>query len=322
MSHQSASIIDILLGYGSRGGALYAAYRHPDNPLLLTDIRWQGPGGELIEAHRDSNDMAMVREEREAWAQVALRSTTLRPESVGPNAPWIQAPLDAREAYDLATRARLARESSVPPSAHSIGGGASFSGGSMRSPAPPYGPPSGRAPSSAPDYPTGARPSIDAHHGYDSFESIEGAGGARAHVPESSQITGSWPNNAFYASQSSSQPSQEIIVIPCIEIEMPSLMPDSPQDFTRDFARDVALNFNRAARAIPQTRETRGWMHNGRMTLGALMALGSGARAATRGEMDLAADTLASALANRTLPYSRMRFADPAEWAQGIPLPE
>lgn len=119
-----------------------------------------------------------------------------------------------------------------------------------------------------------------------------------------------------------SQPNHEIIVVTCIEIEMPHLMTSSAQDFTRDFARDVALNFNRAARTIPQTRETRGWMNGAHMTLGALMALGTGTRPATRAEMEHAADTLAGALAQRTLPYVRLRFADAGEWEQGVPLPE
>lgn len=315
MSHQSSSIIDVLLAYGSRGGALYAAYRHPDNPLLLTAVRWQGPTGESIETHRGSNDMALVREEREAWAQVALRSTTLRPDTVGPNAPWLQAPLDMREAYDLAMRARHAREVSMPPSPpHSIGG-APFSSSAMRPISLPHGTPPGFAEFSAPSYSAGSHgPTVDISPSYDGF------GGAASSVPGHSQVTGAWSRDSFQPQLS--QSNQEILVIACIEIEMPSLMTDAPQDFTREFARDVALNFNRAARTIPQTRETRGWMHSGRMALGALMALGTGSRPATHAEMEHAADTLASALANRTLPYVQMRFADPAEWAQGIPLPE
>ena len=324
--HYNASIIDVLLAYGARGGALYAAYRHPDNPLLLTHVRWQSPTGEIIEASRGPDDMAMVREEREAWAQVALRSTTLRPDTVGPNAPWLQAPLDPREAYDLATRAQRAREEANLLSTQRLYSGASSSA-PARSPSHTTGTPPRLAASSASAFPPHAAqapqmrtPSGDAGQGFDAFGNY---GNERSIPPGGSQTTGSWARDAFQPFQSvESQPDQEIIVIACIEIEMPSLMPGTPQDFTRDFARDVALNFSRAARTIPQTRETRGWMHGSRMTLGALMALGTGSRPASRIEMEHAADTLASALASRTLPYVRLRFADMSEWAQGVPLPD
>lgn len=324
VSQQTATIIDILLAYGSRGGGLYAAYRHPDNPLLLTHVRWQAPTGEVMEARRSPDDVMMVREEREAWAQVALRSATLRPDTVGPNAPWLQAPLDPREAYDLASRAQRAREASMPPSQHLFAGAVSSGGGVIPSggPAPStprsHGTPPALAPLSAPGYFSPQREStVDAHPVYESYDSY---GGQNSGVPEGSQITGVWPRGSFRVSES--QPDHEIIVIACIEVEMPSLMPGTPQDFTRDFARDVAVNFNRAAHTIPQTRETRGWMSGSHMTLGALMALGTGSRPASRVEMEHAAETLADALARRTLPYVRLRFADAPEWAQGVPLPE
>ena len=319
MSHQTASIIDILLAYGTRGGAIYAAYRHPDNPLLLTDIRWQSTTGEAIEAHRSPDDMSMVREEREAWAQVALRSTTLRPDAVGPQAPWLQAPLDPREAYDLATRAQRAREASMPPSQHPYTG--IPSGAPMRPGSYSPGTPPGLTASSAPAYPPQSHGlSGDGSQSFENFENFGSYSGAPSAIPGGSQVTGAWARDTFRTHES--QPDHEIIVLACIEIEMPALMTDSPQDFTRDFARDVAVNFNRAARTIPQTRETRGWMHGSRMTLGALMALGTGSRPASRVEMEHAADTLATALAQRTLPYVRLRFADMNEWAQGVPLPE
>jgi len=320
-AHNTTSIIDVLLAYGTRGGALYATYRHPDNPLLLTDIRWQGPNGEVVEAHRSPDDMAMVREEREAWAQVALRSTTLRPDTVGPQAPWLQVPLDPRDAHELATRARRAREASVPPSQHSFG-----------SIVPSYGEPTRLTPFSPGTPPGFALPYTPGHpapspqsprdslgDGGRSFESFGGSSSVFS-SSESSQITGAWPRETFHSP--SSPPNSEVVVVACVEIEMPSIVTDPSQDFTRDFARDVALNFNLAARSAPQTRETRGWMHGSRMILGALMVLGLGSRPASRAEMEHAADTLATALANRTLPYVRLRFAEMGEWAQGVPLPE
>ncbi|HEX9037526.1 MAG TPA: hypothetical protein VF808_11105 [Ktedonobacterales bacterium] len=331
-SYPNASILDVLLAYGSRGGALFAAYRHLDNPLLLTHVRWQGQNGEMIEATRSPDDMSMLREEREAWARIALISTTLRPDSVGPNAPWLQAPLDPREAHAMASDVQRARAASAP---HTPFGSHhtpqhSFdipSNGPIHQPA--FMPP-GFDVGSAPGY---LPPSHSAITEY--LPTVEPYnsqfGSPLSAVPEAPQATGSWQRDAFHAPAPQpyhhtpnaplSQPGPEIVVVVCIEIEMPSLVTNGPQDFTRDFARDVALNFNRAARTIPQTRETRGWMHGAHMTLGALMTLGPGGRLATHGEMDHAANMLATALAYRTLPYIRMRFAEPAEWEQGVPLP-
>jgi hypothetical protein len=38
--------------------------------------------------------------------------------------------------------------------------------------------------------------------------------------------------------------------------------------------------------------------------------------------MDNAARMLGDALARNTLPYTRMTFAEPGEWSQGVALPE
>ena len=100
------------------------------------------------------------------------------------------------------------------------------------------------------------------------------------------------------------------------------LLTADQQDFTRDFARDVAIHFGRAARAIPQARELRVWMRGARIVLAVRMGFGPGARPASRAEMEHAAALLAEALARRTLPYAQLRFADPAEWNQGVELPE
>jgi len=117
--------------------------------------------------------------------------------------------------------------------------------------------------------------------------------------------------------------SQEVTTLVCIEVEMP-LTPGNglAEDYVRDFARDVTLHFSRAARALPQTRELRGWMRGGRIVLAARLVIGIGARPPSRAEMETAAHLLADALAQRTLPYTRLTFPDPNEWAQGVRLPE
>lgn len=115
----------------------------------------------------------------------------------------------------------------------------------------------------------------------------------------------------------------EVTVIPCIEVELPPVLTDpSAADQARDFTRDVARHFNRSARQLPQVRETRGWMRNGRMVLAARMAVAPGTRVPSHTEMDNAARMLADALARNMLPYTRMTFAEPGEWTQGVALPD
>lgn len=115
----------------------------------------------------------------------------------------------------------------------------------------------------------------------------------------------------------------EVTVIPCIEVELPPVLTDpSAADQARDFTRDVARHFNRSARQLSQVRETRGWMRNGRMVLAARMAVAPGTRVPSHTEMDNAARMLADALARNMLPYTRMTFAEPGEWTQGVALPE
>ncbi|GEM_PF-1060981 len=117
--------------------------------------------------------------------------------------------------------------------------------------------------------------------------------------------------------------SQEVTTLVCIEIDMP-MLPGGVvmEDYTRDFARDVSLHFSRAVHTIPQARELRGWMRGGKIVLAARIAVGAGLRAPTRAENEHAAELLADALARRTLPYTQLTVADPAEWAQGVRLPD
>ncbi len=141
-------------------------------------------------------------------------------------------------------------------------------------------------------------------------------------MPEPPQSTGSWSRDELLRGSAYPGPAgQEITVIPCVEVEMPMLLTYEQQDFSRDFARDVAIHFGKAARSIPQTRELRGWMRGARIVLAARMSFGPGARSANRAEMEHGAALLAEALARRTLPYAQLRFADYAEWNQGVELP-
>ena len=120
------------------------------------------------------------------------------------------------------------------------------------------------------------------------------------------------------------QPQEpEVTVIPCVEVELPPVLTDpAAADQARDFTRDVARHFNRSARQLPQVRETRGWMRNGRMVLAARIAVAPGTRVPSSSEMDNAARLLGDALARNLLPYTRMTFAEPGEWTQGVALPD
>lgn len=342
-----------LMAYGRQGGALYAAYRHPDNPLLLTHLRWQGPSGEVIEAQHGLDDvMELPQEEREAWAQVALRSTSTRPDAVGPNAPWAQAAMDPAQAFELGARAQRAREanqaSRLPGGATPMTPASHFPSGAPMSGAPMSGAPYARPSAPIPPASNGGQGGQGAGQGggqrfytpapslrsdeYPPTRLIDAVPASMPSLPETpAQMTGGWSRENFAQSaqmrppaapQAAPQTGPEVVVVPCVEVEMPALLTDAPQDFTRDFARDVAMHFNQAARSIPQTRELRGWMRSGRIVLGARMTMGSGARAASRVEMEHAAGLLSEALARHTLPYAQLRFADAAEWNQGVPLPE
>jgi len=115
----------------------------------------------------------------------------------------------------------------------------------------------------------------------------------------------------------------EVTAIPCIEVELPPVLTDpAAADQARDFTRDVARHFNRSAHQLQQLRETRGWMRNGRMVLAARLAIAPGSRVPSSVEMENAARMLSDVLTRNMLPYTRMTFAEPGEWTQGIALPE
>jgi len=131
------------------------------------------------------------------------------------------------------------------------------------------------------------------------------------------------PDGREWANTMRASQEPEVTVIPCVEVELPPVLTDpSAADQARDFTRDVARHFNRSARQLPQVRETRGWMRNGRMVLAARVAVAPGARVPSHTEMDNAARMLGDALARNMLPYTRLTFAEPGEWTQGVALPE
>lgn len=327
---RGVSIATVLIAYGQQGGALYAAYRMPDNPLVISHVRWHGDSGEVIDAqHHSDRAHDLPREEREAWAQIALGSATNRADSGGPDAPWLPVRLERERAFELGMRAqraqRASQQSMSSPTSPPPISGAPVGYGSA-----PYGAsPSSQFPSSAgpapfqPYYHQAQQAPNPHSDDYSPTRLIDALPSSSPSMPESPQNTGQWSRDdllrggAYLAQQN--QP--EVTVIPCVEVEMPMLLTAEQQDFTRDFARDVAVHFTRAAHSIPQARELRGWMHGARIVLAVRMGFGPGVRPPTRAEMEHGAALLAEALARRTLPYAQLRFADYAEWSQGVELP-
>lgn len=328
---RGGTIANALIAYGQQGGALYAAYRLADNPLVLSHVRWQGENGAVIEAQHTTDGMHETpQEEREAWAEIALISTTNQADAVGPNAPWLPVWMDREHALELGLRAQRARLSSqAPQTPHGMSGVGSGYGSGSHSGTPfggasPYsGPPPSQVPHAAPPFqpphmPMPNPPSDE----YSPTRLIDALPSSPPSMPDLSQNTGQWARDDLLRGGAYPGPSQqEITVIPCVEVEMPVLLSNDQQDFTRDFARDVAIHFGRAARGIPQTRELRGWMRGARIVLAARMGFGLGSRPANRAEMEHAAALLSEALARRTLPYAQLRFAEYPEWSQGVELP-
>lgn len=321
-------ILRVLTEYGTQGGQLFGARRWAENPLTLTHVRWQGSNGTFAEAFRHPNlEDNGSDAERHIWVQLAL----VVPASFGPpgsEAPWLPLAVPREKAMEWGQALRQA-QLSHPSRGYQSYGGAEFSrprlpavdGGMPRrttgavvppgaSGTPAPGEYSGYAPprSSAPSGPT----PVD-------MEPTMQFSAAASNVPsgdlEERALTGSWQRGRL------EMPA--IAVVPCVEVELPPAIDGiASNDYRRDFARDVALHFLRAARAIPQVREVRGWMRGDRMILAARFVVAQGNRSPSRAEMDGAAQILADSLAQRTLPYMRLGFADPGEWSQGAPLPE
>ncbi len=323
-------IVHVLTAYATQGGQLFGARRWAENPLTLTHVRWQGPGGQVADAFREpGNDLALSEDERQVWVQLALHFPTSHPGVPGTEAPWLPLSVERDNALQWANQLRqaqsarrMASQSSSGPGGFSRPRSAPMEGAAFSQPGTgsQYAVPGS---SGAPFQPQ--RSSVDAY-GARSPMSVPQGGFQTSPQPAAgaAQTPGAEDGRQWTSGfQASVMDSPEVTVLPCIEVELPPLL-DGPAgaDYRRDFSRDVAMHFGRAAHAIPQVREVRGWMRGDRLVLAARFVVAAGVRTPTRAEMDGAAQILADMLARRTLPYSRLIFADPGEWMQGAPLPE
>jgi hypothetical protein len=314
----------VLAGYASRGGQLLGARRWPDNPLTLTHVRWVGPDGFSVEAaRRPDDDETTLAEEREIWVDLALKCQDALAMNNGTDATWLALPVEPPQVAEWLRRLQRARASQYSGQQMQSGGYVSPHGQytAAGTPPPPYAspqPPYGSGYNSGFGPGAMGMPAPLSHPLRSQPRSVpslpETYGPVPPPISDPDAWTGSWQRGQFEGA--------EVTVLPCIEVEMP-IMPSNPAaaEGIRDFTRDVAMNFSRACMSIPQVRETRGWMQGDRMVLAARIAVAPGTRAPTRAELEGAAHMLADALAQRTLPYSRMLFADAGAWAQGTPLP-
>jgi hypothetical protein len=320
-------ILQVLVAYISQGGQLYGARRWADNPLTLTHVRWQGPGGGILDAFRRPDyDNTASDEERQVWVQLALLVPTGPVAPADGEAPWLPVNVEREKAAEWAQilrRGAAQRRSQARPTSPNPGsgpwlqrqdnpdawGGGSFAASGFGSGVSPR-PPTPAQYESAPSMPIRVPPGPAVNYPPPSPP----PGGAHSY-PEPEQWTGSWQRGQMEA--------PEVVVLPCVEVELPPAFEGpASAEYRKDFARDVAMHFARAARTIPQVRELRAWMRGDRLVLAARFVLAAATRAPTRAELDGAAQLLAEVLAQRTLPYSRLGFADPGEWTQGAPLGE
>lgn len=308
-------LADLLSAFVAHGGQMAGARRWAENPLALTHVRWQGPAGQLLEAARHPGDEGWLTQgERDAWVQMALHYPAASQSAPsGPSAPWMPLDLDRGTAQTLlGAMSRSRPTGSAMPSWGPYGSPAPRSGFGSR-PVPGDSAFGGRPspfPGVSRDEPGGSfwsnPPSTAGQHAQASRPQAES---------DLNQMTGGW--------HTSQPPAKEMVVIPCVEVELPPTGGGiGSQDFARDYARDVAVHFARAAHTIPQVRELRAWMRGDRLVLAARMVLGMGTRPLTRAEMDGAAQLLADVLAQRTLPFARLGFAEPSEWQAGSQMPE
>ena len=320
-------ILHVLTGYMTHGGQLYGARRWAENPLTLTHVRWQGPDGASAEAFRRPDiDDNSSEGERQVWLQLALAVPATYSATSGAQSPWIPLTIGREKALEWGQVLRQAQTSRQSQNRQS------YNSGTHSMPRMPvvdaqsphdsswaYGspaqsglfPPSNHTSHVTPRQSISSAPiSVDMEPTIQVTTTMNGP----AHmIAEERQFTNGWQRGQVDA--------PEVVVVPCVEVELPPALEGVvSSDYRRDFARDVAMHFSRAARAIPQVRDVRGWMRGDRMVLAARFVVAAGNRPPTRAEMDGAASILADGLAQRTLPYARLSFADPGEWLQGAPL--
>lgn len=348
-------IASVLHAFVTQGGQILGARRWPDNPLTLTHVRWQGPNSGPLEAIRRPNDGEdmLPPGEREVWVQLALAFPATYTGPSGVEAPWAPLAVDREKAFGWLQILRQEHHRSSSPSGWPAHGSAAAprgwpaDGGYEQHRGPAFGSVPGggsTGPYPSPNKVSG-RPMSPAYGAHQSVPSgpmsamsgfptvVEQAVpptsqrqtppyGAQPRPASSytvdeqpAQRTGSWQRGGLGAS--------EVAVIPCVEVELPPMLGGlASDDYRRDFARDVAMHFSRAARAVPQVHDVRGWMRGDRLVLAARFVVAMGNRPPTQAEMNGVAQILADALAQRTLPYAQLGFADPGEWTQGAPLPE
>lgn len=327
------AIAAVLHAFITQGGQILGARRWPDNPLTLTHVRWQGPGSGPIEAvRRPPSEDTLPAGEREVWVQLALAFPPVYSGVAGAEVPWSPLTVDRERAFEwlqVLRQEQRPRHSSGHPSVQPSGWQTYNAASSPRMrtvdadgpfgrPSMPAGPtsfmrdaPTVIEPAVSPTAqtapmsprqtvpPFGEAPRSSSSYGYE----------------EPTQRTGSWQRGGMDA--------PEVVVVPCVEVELPPMLGGpAADDYRRDFARDVAMHFSRAARAVPQVREVRGWMRGERLVLAARFVVAVGHRPPTQAEMNGVAQILADALTQRTLPYVQLAFSDPGEWSQGAPLPE
>ncbi len=319
-SQPETGIAQVLDYYARYGGELLGA-RRSDNPLTLTHVRWHDQSGHVFDAsHSPEMSGDIDSAEREVWVQLALDLPIAAAGMYGARAPWERLALDQERAGELLNQLRRSL--------------ASRTSGNSNNPAQwtPGAPPPQRLPNQ-PAPPN--RPVVNPGWGQpmDSSGAYPPPFQAQSQQPQQPQfplhsapppgMQGAMATGREWANAMRQTADPEVTVIPCIEVELPPVLTDpSAADQARDFTRDVARHFNRAAHQIQQLRETRGWMRNGRMVLAARIALAQGSRVPSSMEMENAARLLSDVLARNMLPYTRLTFAEPGEWTQGIALPE
>jgi hypothetical protein len=334
-------ILEVLVAFVAQGGQLYGARRWEENPLTLTHVRWHGPSGGLLDAFRQPGSTVSSDDvESNVWVQLALTFPSSHPSAAGIDAPWLPLSINPATASQWVHQLRQSvgqrRSRLSTPTRQTFTPGASMPAMDSR-PAEVEVNPWHRPYDSA------------AGHGsfgsYSPYGQDQGSGGVSLDRESSSFVpptelpqyardttnpVGSplrpLPDDASQWTGKMQRPSlegTEIAVLPCIEVELPPLLNDRiTMDYHRDFARDVAIHFQHAVQQFREVREVRGWMRGERLVLAARFILITSTRTPSHAEMDRVAQMLSDALAERTLPYAYLGFADPGEWMQGRPLPE